>query len=137
VVFLQFLSIGVVAWGITESNRNSEQQAKRLEKLTIANGNLSRDNRDLLAKIEAGQDLIKDCSSPGGQCFEDQIRASSVGAALGSISSSVMVMLECALIRPIELRTPAFLAECRKKGEMFQATVVQQAKKANEETPKR
>jgi len=117
-VFMQFISIGVVAWGIAESNRNGNDQRRELR----ANFNQQ------LNELKVGQELLKDCSSPGGKCFEEQISASSVGAALGSISGSVMVMLECALVVPPDQRTPEFLSECRRKGETHQATIIQSAR---------
>lgn len=127
-LFLGFASLGAVAWGLAESNRTTKQRVGKLEDAVTANKDQSEQNEVLLRELKTNQDLLRDCSTPGGSCFEAQIAASSVGAALGSISSSVMVMLECTLGQPVELRTPAFLADCRRRGEEHQAAVVQQAK---------
>lgn len=119
VVFIQFLSIGVVATGIAASNRHSNEQRADLRE------NFNRQ----LDELKAGQALTRDCSSPGGKCFEEQIRSSSVGAALGSISGSVIVMMECVGPIPIEDRSEARLADCRKKAWEYQAAVVEQIKR--------
>ena len=128
-VFLGFIALGVVAWGLAESNRGTKERVAELEKIVEAGTAQSEQNEALLKELKTSQDLLKDCSTPGGECFEAQIAASSVGAALASISGSVMEMLECALPEPAEQRDPAFLAACRARAEAYQASVI--AEKTN------
>jgi hypothetical protein len=125
VVFLQFISIGVVAWGIAASNQHANEQRVELKK--------SFDRQ--LDELKRNQQLILDCSSPGGKCFEDQIRSSSVGAVLGSISGSVNTMLECALPIPLEQRSQEKITACRQKAEAWQASIIAEARQ-NEKKPK-
>jgi hypothetical protein len=125
VVFLQFVSIGIVAMGIAASNRNATKQLKTANDQRLE---FKKSNDQQLAELKSGQDLIRDCATPGNDCFEQQIRASSVGAALGSISGSVIVMMECVGPIPIQDRTPARMEACKQKAWDYQMSVVNQAK---------
>jgi PAS domain S-box-containing protein len=127
-LFLGFASLGAVAWALAESNRNTKVQINQLKDLVKSSRAQSEQNESLLKTLQTNQDLLKDCSTPGGKCFEDQIQASSVGAALGSISGSVIVMLECALPIPPDARTPENIKACKDKAFQYQMDVISKAK---------
>jgi PAS domain S-box-containing protein len=127
-IFVTYAVLGVLAWGLVESNRNSKSQIAQLEGVVRGIKDQSQQNENLLKELKTSQELLRDCSTPGGKCFEDQIAASSVGAALASISGTVLEYQACIDPVPVLQRTEEKVVECIKKAREYQANVITQTK---------
>lgn len=111
-ILITYIVLGVVAWGVTQTNQRSKRQLQQMEDVLQRVDASQQANQRILERMEETGNLIKDCSTPGGECFEQQIQAQSVSAALQEITDAVNRTIGCILLVEPNQRTPEILERC-------------------------